>query len=104
MTTTLDLWREALITMAVVAAPFLVTALAVGLVVALLQTATQLQESVLAFVPKLVAALLVVALGGHFVLDRMTRFASHAITRAAQPPAERVGGGAGPGTVPGPTP
>jgi flagellar biosynthetic protein FliQ len=93
MSTTLDLWREALITMAVVAAPFLIAGLVVGLAVALFQTATQLQESVLAFVPKLVAALVVLALGGHFVLDRLTHFASHAITRAAEPNAERVGGG-----------
>ena len=96
MSSTLDLWREALVTLAVVAAPFLITGLIVGLVVALFQTATQLQESVLAFVPKLVAALLVVALGGHFVLDRLSHFATHAITRAAEPPADRVGGSRGP--------
>lgn len=101
MSTTLDLWREALVTLAWVTAPFLLAALAVGLVVALLQTATQLQESVLAYVPKLVAALLVIALGGNFVLDKLSRFATHAITRAATPPEDRVGGaGPGPGAAP----
>ena len=80
---TLDLWREAFTTLVVVAAPFLITALAVGLLVALVQTATQLQESVLAFVPKLAAALVVLALAGHFVLDRLGRYAAHAITSAA---------------------
>jgi len=89
MSTTMDLWREALTTLAVVAAPFLITGLVVGLAVALFQTATQLQESVLAFVPKLVAALLVIALGGHFVLDRLGRFATRSFTQAATPSAER---------------
>ena len=81
---TLDLWREAMTVLATVAAPFLAVALVVGLVVALLQTATQLQESVLAFVPKLAAALLVLALAGHLLLDRIGRFAREAINVAAQ--------------------
>ena len=74
--TTLDLWSRALITMASVAAPFLVVALVVGLAIALIQTATQLQESVLAFVPKLAAALLVMA-----DLDRRRRGLREAILR-----------------------
>lgn len=85
---TLDLWQRSLITMATVAAPFLVVALVVGLAVALIQTATQLQESVLAFVPKLAAALLVMALAGHWALDRLTTFTTSSITRAADPPGE----------------
>jgi len=80
---TLDLWQQSLITMATVAAPFLVAALVVGLAVALIQTATQLQESVLAFVPKLGAALLVLALAGHWAFDRLTAFATTSVTRAA---------------------
>ena len=83
MSTTLDLWREALTTMAAVAAPFLIAALVVGLLVALIQTATQLQESVLAFVPKLIAALVVLALAGHYTLDHLSQFATSAITRGA---------------------
>ena len=57
----LDLWHQALALIATVAAPFLLVALVVGLLVALFQTATQLQESVLSFVPKLAAALIVLA-------------------------------------------
>lgn len=90
MTTTLDLWRAALTTMASVVAPFLIGALVVGLVVALIQTATQLQESVLAFVPKLVAALVILAVAGHYTLDRLSRFATEAITRGAQSASEPV--------------
>ncbi|MEZ4365282.1 MAG: flagellar biosynthetic protein FliQ [Kofleriaceae bacterium] len=81
-----DQWREALTVMAAVAAPFLVVALAVGLAVATLQTATQLQENLLTFAPKLAATLLVVALGGHWIVDRLTRFATSSFEVAAAPP------------------
>jgi flagellar biosynthesis protein FliQ len=70
----LELWRGALATTAIVAAPFVLAALLVGLVVAVVQTATQLQESVLVFAPKLAAALLVAALAGHWLLDQLQTF------------------------------
>jgi flagellar biosynthesis protein FliQ len=79
----LDLWRGAIVEVALVAAPFLVTALVVGVAIALLQTATQLQEATLSFVPKLCAAILVLALGGHLLLDRLTGFTRTAIAAAA---------------------
>jgi len=80
----LDLWHQALELIATVAAPFLVAALVVGLLVALFQTATQLQESVLSFVPKLAVALLVLALAGHYLFDRLTRFTTTAITATSE--------------------
>ncbi len=86
--TTLDLWQESLAVMATVAAPFLAVALVVGLLIALFQTATQLQESVLAFVPKLAAALVVLGLAGHYLLDRLAGFTTTAISRAADPHTE----------------
>lgn len=80
----LDLWREALLTIAIVSAPFLIAALVVGVAVGLFQTATQLQESVLSFVPKLAAALIVLALAGHYLFSRLTQFTTTAITTATQ--------------------
>ncbi len=79
----LDLWRTALTVMLSVAAPFLISCLAVGLAVAILQTATQLQESVLTFVPKLGATLLVLAFSGHWMLDRLGRFTTASFTSAS---------------------
>jgi len=70
----LDLWRTALTVAAQVAAPFLVVGLVIGLAVAIIQTATQLQESALTFVPKLGVALIVLALAGHWMLDKLGRF------------------------------
>jgi flagellar biosynthetic protein FliQ len=80
----LELWRAALVTAATVAAPLVLTALAVGLVIAVVQAATQLQESVLVFAPKLAAALLVVGLAGHWMLDRLQSFTLRAFTHAAE--------------------
>jgi flagellar biosynthetic protein FliQ len=76
----LDLWRSALTVVVTVSAPFLVTGLVVGLAVAVVQTATQLQESILTFVPKLAAALIVIALAGHWMLDKLGRFTVAAFT------------------------
>lgn len=49
-----DLARNMLMTALLVAAPMLVVALAVGLVVSVIQAVTQVQEQTLSFVPKLV--------------------------------------------------
>ena len=76
----LDLWRNALTVVVAVSAPFLITGLVVGLTIAVVQTATQLQESILTFVPKLAAALIVIALAGHWMLDKLGRFTTAAFT------------------------
>ncbi|MGB3721681.1 MAG: flagellar biosynthesis protein FliQ [Pacificimonas sp.] len=52
---TLDLAREAFWTLLVVAGPPLMVCLVVGLVIALFQALTQVQEATLTFVPKMVA-------------------------------------------------
>ena len=51
----LELIRHAIMTCLFVAAPLLLTALLVGVLVSLLQAVTQLQEQTLTFIPKLVA-------------------------------------------------
>ena len=76
----LDLWRNALTVTVAVSAPFLIAGLIVGLTVAVIQTATQLQETILTFVPKLAAALIVMALAGHWMLDKLGRFTTAAFT------------------------
>jgi flagellar biosynthesis protein FliQ len=78
-----DLWRGALTVAATVAAPFVLAALLVGLLVAVVQTATQLQESVLVFAPKLASALLVLIVAGPWFLDQLQRYALLAFAAAA---------------------
>ena len=51
----IDFIRHAIYTALMVAAPLLITALLVGVVVSLIQAVTQLQEQTLTFIPKLIA-------------------------------------------------
>ena len=72
-----ELWRAGLTTAAMVAAPFVVLALVVGLVMSIVQAATQLQENVLTFVPKLIALGIALTLAGPWALGQLTRYTEH---------------------------
>lgn len=76
-----DVWREALITAATVAAPFLVAGVVVGVAISLLQAATQIQEQALVFVPKILVLGLLLSLLGPWVLERMVTFSQMSIGR-----------------------
>jgi flagellar biosynthetic protein FliQ len=80
----LDLWRHGLEIAALVGAPFLVSALAIGLVISLVQAATQMQEQVLTFAPKIVVVGLVFALAGSWVLERLMQYTTEAITSTVE--------------------
>ena len=71
----IDLGREALMLTLVVSLPVLLTALAVGLLVALFQAATQIQEHTLSFVPKIAAVLIAAAIAGPWMTERVVEFA-----------------------------
>ncbi len=51
----LDVGRDAIWTLIVVAAPMMIAGLVVGVVVALIQALTQIQEQTLVFIPKILA-------------------------------------------------
>ena len=63
----LDITQHAIWTIMAGAGPAVGVAMLVGLVVALFQALTQIQEMTLTFVPKIVAVLLVMALTASFV-------------------------------------
>jgi flagellar biosynthetic protein FliQ len=67
--------REGLILVLLVSAPALLAGLVVGLVVSVLQAATQIQDPAVAYVPKLVAVLLVLLATGPFLGAQVVRFA-----------------------------
>jgi len=76
----LDIARDGIITFLKVAAPLMIIALAVGLVVSLLQALTQIQEQTLIFVPKILAVfatmLLMLPFMGDALAGCMTRIAA----------------------------
>ena len=61
--------QQALEMMLLISAPMLLTALAVGLLVSVLQAATQINEATLSFIPKLVAMFLVLVVTGPWMLS-----------------------------------
>jgi flagellar biosynthetic protein FliQ len=57
-----------------VSAPILAVVLIVGLVVSIFQAITQIHEATLSFVPKLIAAMLVFALAGPWMLSTLVDY------------------------------
>ena len=66
--------REGLYLLLLVSAPVLLVTMVVGLLVSILQAATQVQEQTLSFVPKLVAAMVTLALLGPWIGTQLVRF------------------------------
>jgi flagellar biosynthesis protein FliQ len=74
--TVIQIVATALLTAAKVAGPVLVATLTIGLILSIVQSATQIQEQTLTFVPKLVVAAVVLVLTGGWclrVLEGFTR-------------------------------
>ncbi|MBK7646619.1 MAG: flagellar biosynthesis protein FliQ [Betaproteobacteria bacterium] len=65
----MEIGRQAIEVTLLISAPMLLTALIVGLIVSIFQAATQLNESTLQFVPKLVAMFVVLLLAGPWILQ-----------------------------------
>ena len=74
-----ELMRQLLWNSFVVSAPILGAALAVGLMISVLQVATQLQEMTLSYVPKLIVAAVMLMALGPWMLGRVTQFAIQTI-------------------------
>jgi flagellar biosynthetic protein FliQ len=78
----LELVRQALWVGAKVSLPILMTVLAVGLLIGVLQSVTQLQEPTLTFVPKLIATAAVILLAGNWMLNELVTFTQVMIRNA----------------------
>ena len=70
----LTIGREALLMLLMVSLPVLLTVLTVGVVVSIFQAITQINENTLSFVPKLVAAIVVFAVAGPWMLSTVVDF------------------------------
>ena len=66
--------RQGVFQTLLVSAPFLVSALVVGLVVAILQATMSIQEQTLTFVPKILVILLVLAFLGGWMLSSLGQY------------------------------
>ncbi len=67
----LDVARDAIITLLIVAAPLMLVGLIVGVAISLLQALTQIQETTLVFVPKILAIFLAMLVALPFMADAL---------------------------------
>lgn len=70
----LTIARDGLLVLLTVVAPLLVVVLGVGLVVSILQAATQIHEQTLSFVPKLLAAFATLGVAGPWMLNTLVEY------------------------------
>ena len=72
--TVLQVGRESLYLTVLLAAPPLLSALAVGLLIGIFQAATKIQEQTLSFIPKLMALVFALTLGGPWMVSSWVYF------------------------------
>ena len=70
----LDIARDAILVLLKIGAPIMLVALIVGVLIALLQALTQMQEMTLSFVPKILAIFLTVVLALPFMVQTLVGF------------------------------
>ncbi len=68
------LMREGFAVLLAVGGPFLLGLVIVGLIVGLLQAATQINDAAIGFLPRLLTGLLIAYFTGHFALERLSSF------------------------------
>jgi flagellar biosynthesis protein FliQ len=72
--TVMDLAHSTLTVTALIAAPLLLTALVTGLLIGMLQAATQINEATLSFIPKLLVLVLALFITGPWILRVLIDF------------------------------
>jgi flagellar biosynthetic protein FliQ len=75
---------QAMIVAAKLCAPILLTALAIGFVISLFQSVTQIQEVTLSFVPKLIGVGVVLLITGNWMLGTMVSFTQELFAQIPQ--------------------
>lgn len=79
----LDVARDALLTLVLVASPLMLIGLVVGVVISLFQALTQIQEMTLVFVPKILAIFVAMLVALPFMADllhgQMSRIAARIV-------------------------
>ncbi len=75
----LDVGREAIWVMMLISGPLLLSALATGLFVGMIQAATQIQEMTLTFIPKLIVMAISLIVAGNWMIAVLTDFSTNLI-------------------------
>lgn len=78
--TVMEVARQAIIVLLLVSAPLMLAALITGLLISIFQAATQINETTLSFVPKLVIVFGTLLLAGPWMLDLLVNYLQQMIT------------------------
>ena len=70
----LKLGQDAIRTTVIIAAPMLLGALAIGLIISIFQAITQINEATLTFIPKMIVIFVVIIVAGPWMLDVMSHY------------------------------
>jgi flagellar biosynthetic protein FliQ len=81
----LDVARDGILTLILVASPLMLVALFVGVAISLLQALTQIQEMTLVFIPKILAIFLALLIALPFMGDVMQGYMARIAERIVAP-------------------
>ena len=82
--TVMTMGRQAMEITLMVAAPLLLVALLIGLVVSIFQAATQINEATLSFIPKLVGVFVTMVVAGPWMISVMVDYMRQVLTGIPQ--------------------
>jgi len=77
----IDIVQQAIWTVVLASGPAVAAAMAVGIIIALLQALTQVQEMTLTFIPKIIAIMIVASLSATFMGSTIYAFAETVYAR-----------------------
>ena len=80
----LQIGADAIKTMIYLAGPMLFAAMAIGLLVSVFQAVTQINESTLTFIPKMIAIILVLVVMAPWMIEHLRQYATDVLTQAGE--------------------
>ena len=75
-----DMLGDALLLVIILVCAIILPSLAVGLMVAIFQAATSINEQTLSFLPRLIVTLLALIIGGHWLVQKLMDYTIRLIT------------------------
>ncbi len=80
----MSIGAEAIKTTMMLAAPMLIAAMVIGIIISVLQAVTQINEATLTFIPKMIAIIVVLAIMAPWMLEVMEHYTIETIGKAGE--------------------
>lgn len=80
----LQIGADAIKIMIYLAGPMLFAAMAIGLLVSVFQAVTQINESTLTFIPKMIAIILVLVVMAPWMIEHLRQYTTEVLTQAGE--------------------